>query len=134
MAAMLSILMNLIGGQYVADALIMAVTVLACQQDPDTPAKMFGIEIPTVFLPFAQMLMSYMASNGQQFPWMDVFGMIVGYLHYSFNDNLKPDAEMYKKLKAKSQRKKPDNSKRRKPPCKKEPKLNTLADLPSTGG
>lgn len=138
MAATLSILLNLIGGQYVGEALIMAVTVLACQQTPENPARMFGLEIPTMFLPFGQLIMSYVSSNGQQFPWMDVFGMMVGYLHYTFSENMKPDTAVYKERmekqqKAKKHHKKPNNS-RRKPDTKKGPTIATLSDLPSTGG
>ena len=40
-------------------------------------------------LPFAQLAMSYLFT--QNVPYQDMAGLLVGYLHYFMNDNLKPD-------------------------------------------
>jgi hypothetical protein len=44
------------------------------------------------YLPFAQLVMSYVFQ--QQVPFTDIAGLLVGYAHYHFNDNLKPDSAM----------------------------------------
>jgi hypothetical protein len=94
--ALLCILCNLLGWQFVGDGLIMAITVLTCQQTPDQQVSMYGLNIPTSYLPFAQLCMSYLFT--QQIPWQDILGAIVGYVHYHINDNTKPDAAVAHKM------------------------------------
>ena len=50
----------------------MAVTVLTCQQAPDQQTSLYGFTIPTSYLPFAQLCMSYLFT--QQIPWNDILG------------------------------------------------------------
>ena len=93
--AILCIFSNLLGWQFTTDGLIMACTVLTCQQQPNGQVNMYGLTIPTMYLPFAQMCMSYLFT--QQIPWQDIVGAIVGYINYYFNDNTKPDEYIYKR-------------------------------------
>ena len=93
--AMLAILFNLLGWQFLGDGLVMAVTVLTCQQQPDAQMNMYGLNIPMAYMPFAQMCMSYLFS--QQIPWNDIVGAIVGYIHYFIQDEVKPDAVIHKR-------------------------------------
>jgi len=92
--AMLCIFFNMLGWQFLGDGLVMAVTVLMCQQAPDAQMSMYGLNIPMAYMPFAQMCMSYLFS--QQIPWNDLVGAIVGYIHYFIQDEVKPDASYYK--------------------------------------
>lgn len=93
--AVLCIFCNLLGWQFTGDGLIMAITVLTCQQQPNASVNMYGLNIPTAYLPFAQMCMSYLFT--QQIPWNDILGAIVGYINYYFNDNTKPDDVIYRR-------------------------------------
>ena len=92
---MLCILSNMLGWQFIGDGLVMAITVLTCQQNPDAQMSMYGLNIPMAYMPFAQMVMSYFFS--QQIPWNDVVGAIVGYIHYYIQDEVKPDAVLAKR-------------------------------------
>lgn len=94
--ATMSIVCNLLGWQFVGDGLIMAITVLTCQQNPDQQMSLYMITIPCSYYPFAQLCMSYLFT--QQIPWQDILGALVGYLHYQINDNAKPDKVFYKDL------------------------------------
>lgn len=93
--AVLSVLFNALGWQFVGDGLIMAITVLCAQQRPAAQMSMYGLKIPYQFLPLAQLVMSYIFT--QQIPWPDIAGLLVGYLHYYMNDQLKPD-DVFAKL------------------------------------
>jgi len=88
--AMLSFIFQFLGFPFTGDGLIMAMTVLCCQQNPGAQINMYGLSIPYQFLPIAQLVLSYMFT--QQIPWPDIVGLFVGYLNYHINDNLKPDA------------------------------------------
>jgi hypothetical protein len=88
--AMLCILFNLLGWQFTGDGLVMATTVLMAQQSPDAQMNMYGLTIPMVYMPFSQMVMSYLFS--QQIPWNDIAGALVGYVHYYIQDEVKPDS------------------------------------------
>ena len=88
--AALCLVCNLLGWQFVGDGLIMAITVLTCQQNPNQPMSLYMITIPCSYFPFAQLCMSYLFT--QQIPWQDILGALVGYLHYMINDNMKPDS------------------------------------------
>jgi hypothetical protein len=70
--ALLSIVCTLLGWQFVGDGLIMAITVLTCQQAPDQVVNLYGLSIPCAYLPFAQLCMSYLFT--QQIPWVDILG------------------------------------------------------------
>jgi len=94
-AAMLCIICNLLGQQFTGDGLVMAVTVLTCQQNPEAQMNMYGLNIPMAYMPFAQMVMSYLFS--QQIPWNDLIGAIAGYVHYYLQDEVKPDAAVAKR-------------------------------------
>jgi len=94
--AMLSLIFQMIGWPFTGDGLIMAITVLCCQQNPDQQMSLYGLRIPYQFLPIAQLVMSYMFT--QQIPWPDIVGLFVGYINYYINDQLKPDAAMADKL------------------------------------
>lgn len=87
---MLSLLFAPLGWQFLGDALIMAITVLCSLQNPEAQMSMYGLAVPYRYLPFAQLVMSYMFT--QQIPWQDIVGSMVGYAHYALNDNCKPDA------------------------------------------
>jgi len=95
-AAMLSLVFHLIGWPFTGDGLIMAITVLCCQQNPNQQMSLYGLRIPYQFLPIAQLVMSYMFT--QQIPWPDIVGLFVGYINYYINDQLKPDAAVADKL------------------------------------
>jgi hypothetical protein len=97
-SAMLCIFCNLLGWQFFGDGLVMSMTVLTCQQQPDAQMNMYGLNIPMAYMPFAQMVMSYVFS--QQIPWNDLVGAIVGYIHYYIQDEVKPDAVIHKREKA----------------------------------
>ena len=88
--AMLCILFNMLGWQFTGDGLVMAITVLMCQQSPDAQMNMYGLNIPMAYMPFSQMVMSYLFS--QQIPWNDIAGALVGYMHYYIQDEVKPDS------------------------------------------
>ena len=60
--------------------------------------SLYMLTIPCSYFPFAQLCMSYLFT--QQIPWIDILGALVGYLHYWMNDNMKPDAVIYKDLAA----------------------------------
>jgi membrane associated rhomboid family serine protease len=94
--ATMALVCNLLGWQFVGDGLIMALTVLTCQQNPDQQMSLYMITIPCSYFPFAQLCMSYLFT--QQIPWQDILGALVGYLHYHINDNTKPDNVFYKDL------------------------------------
>ena len=94
--ATMAIVCNVLGWQFVGDGLIMALTVLTCQQNPDQQMSLYMITIPCSYFPFAQLCMSYLFT--QQIPWQDILGALVGYLHYHINDNTKPDKVFYKDL------------------------------------
>jgi len=87
--AMLSFSFHILGWKFLGDGLIMAITVLCAQQNPNAQMNMYGFKFPYQFLPFAQLAMSYMFT--QQIPWPDIGGLVVGYVHYHINDQLKPD-------------------------------------------
>ncbi len=53
----------------------MAITVLCSLQNPDAQMSLYGLAIPYQYLPFAQLVMSYMFT--QQIPWQDLVGAIV---------------------------------------------------------
>ena len=53
---------------------------------------MYGLNIPYQYLPLAQLALSYLFT--QQIPWVDIGGLFVGYAHYMWNDNLKPDSAL----------------------------------------
>ena len=93
--ALLSVVCALLGWQFVGDGLIMSITVLTCQQNPDAQVNMYGLQIPCAYLPFAQLCMSYFFT--QQIPWQDILGAMVGYVEYMVNDNCKPDSVIYKR-------------------------------------
>lgn len=93
--ALLCIICNVLGWQFVGDGLVMAITVLTCQQTPDAQVNMYGLNIPSSYLPFAQLCMSYLFT--QQIPWMDILGALVGYVHYQINENTKPDSYIHAK-------------------------------------
>ena len=93
--ACLCIFCVMLGWQFVTDGLVMALTVLTCQQSPNAQVTLYGLQIPCAYLPFAQMCMSYLFT--QQIPWNDLLGAIVGYIHYLINDNCKPDSVIYKR-------------------------------------
>ncbi|KAL1511061.1 hypothetical protein AB1Y20_005885 [Prymnesium parvum] len=95
-AAMLSLVFHVLGWPYTGDGLVMALTVLCCQQNPDAPFSFYGLKFAYQFLPIAQLVLSYLFS--QQIPWQDMVGLVVGYLHYYINDEVKPDAALAKKL------------------------------------
>ena len=103
--AMLAIVFNVLGWQFLGDGLVMAVTVLACQQQPDAQMNMYGLNIPMAYMPFAQMCMSYLFS--QQIPWNDIVGAIVGYIHYFVQDEVKPDSVIHAREAASSPKAKP---------------------------
>ena len=113
LAAALTFLFHVLGWQFTADGMIMGITVLCAQQMPDAQISLYGINIPYAaahfsaqfcaqcssarttlyryaYLPFAQLVMSYVFQ--QQVPFTDIAGLLVGYAHYHFNDNLKPDS------------------------------------------
>ena len=92
--ALLCLVCAMLGWQFVGDGLIQAITVIMCQQHPDQPVSLYGLSIPCQYLPFAQLCMSYLFT--QQIPWNDILGAVVGYVHYYFNDNTKPDSVFYK--------------------------------------
>lgn len=74
-AAMLSLVFHFLGWPFTGDGLIMAITVLCCQQNPDQQMSMYGLKIPYQFLPIAQLVMSYVFT--QQIPWPDIVGLFV---------------------------------------------------------
>lgn len=74
-AAMLSIIFHALGWPYTADGLVMALTVLCCQQTPDAPFSFYGLKFSYQFLPLAQLVLSYLFS--QQIPWPDIVGLFV---------------------------------------------------------
>jgi membrane associated rhomboid family serine protease len=92
LAAALTFLFHVLGWQFTADGMIMGITVLCAQQMPDAQISLYGLNIPYAYLPFAQLVMSYVFQ--QQVPFTDIAGLLVGYAHYHFNDNLKPDSAM----------------------------------------
>jgi len=94
--AMLSLVFHFLGWPFTGDGLIMSMTVLCCQQNPDAQINMYGLKIPYQFLPLAQLVLSYMFT--QQIPWPDIVGLFVGYINYYINDELKPDAAVADKL------------------------------------
>jgi len=94
--AMLCVIFNLFGWQFTGDGLVMAITVLTCQQNPEAQMNMYGLNIPMAYMPFAQMVMSYMFS--QQIPWNDIVGALVGYAHYYVQDEAKPDSAVAHKM------------------------------------
>ena len=94
-AALLCIVCSTLGMQFIGDGLIMAITVLTCNQSPDQQVNMYGLNIPCAYLPFAQLCMSYLFT--QQIPWTDILGALVGYVNYMINDNCKPDSVIYKR-------------------------------------
>lgn len=94
--AMLSLIFHALGWPFTGDGVIMAMTVLCCQQNPEAQINMYGLRIPYQFLPLAQLVMSYMFT--QQIPWQDIVGLFVGYVNYYINDELKPDAAVATKL------------------------------------
>lgn len=88
--AVQTFLFHLLGWQFLGDGLVMALTVLFAQlSPPGAQMSMYGLAIPYPLLPFAQLAMSYLFT--QQVPFQDMAGLLVGYLHYFMNDNLKPD-------------------------------------------
>ena len=81
---------HLLGWQFLGEGLIMAITVLFAQlSPPGATMSLYGLKIPYPLLPFAQLAMSYLFT--QQVPYQDIAGLLVGYMHYFMNDNLKPD-------------------------------------------
>ena len=82
-SAMLGIIFNVLGWPFLADGLVMAVTVLLCQQNPTAQMNMYGLNIPMAYMPFAQMVMSYFFS--QQIPWNDIVGALVVSSYASFS-------------------------------------------------
>ena len=62
----------MIGWQFTGDGIIMAITVLCSLQNPDAQMSLYGLAIPYQYLPFAQLVMSYMFT--QQIPWQDIVG------------------------------------------------------------
>lgn len=106
-AAMLCVIFNVLGWQLIGDALVMAMTVLNCQQNPDALMSLYGLKIPVVFTPFTQMLMTYLFS--QQIPWTDIVGAIVGYIHYFIQDQVKPDAVIARRQAVKEAKEAKDN-------------------------
>lgn len=83
-------LFHLLGWQFLGEGLIMAITVLFAQlSPPGAVMSLYGLKVPYPLLPFAQLAMSYLFT--QQVPYQDIAGLLVGYLHYFMNDNLKPD-------------------------------------------
>jgi len=97
--ASLTLVCHVLGWPHSADGLIMAVTLLACLQNPARSVSMYGMAIPYQYLPLAQLAMSYLFT--QQVPWVDIAGLFVGYVHYLLNDNLKPDEAVPTLLKEK---------------------------------
>jgi len=97
-AALLSIASSTLSWQFIGDGLIMAITVLTCQQNPTQQVNLYGLQIPCAYLPFAQLCMSYLFT--QQIPWTDIVGALLGYLQYMINDNCKPDAAVYRRSNA----------------------------------
>ena len=73
--AVLTLLAHMLGWPFVADGIIMAVTVLTCLQNPDQQISMYGLRIPYQYLPYAQLAMSYMFT--QQIPFQDIVGLFV---------------------------------------------------------
>jgi len=61
--AMLCIICNMLGWQFTGEGLVMSVTVLTAQQQPDAQMSMYGLNIPMAYMPFAQMVMSYLFSQ-----------------------------------------------------------------------
>ena len=81
---------HLLGWQFLGEGLIMALTVLFAQlSPPGATMSLYGLKVPYPLLPFAQLAMSYLFT--QQVPYQDIAGLLVGYVHYFMNDNLKPD-------------------------------------------
>lgn len=95
MMSMLTLLATKLGWPLLGDALIAAVTVLACKQTPDAVVSMYGLKLPMDLMPVANLVLSYLFT--QQIPWMDIAGSAVGYLHYHLQDEAKPDAAYYEK-------------------------------------
>ena len=88
--AVQTFLFHLLGWQFLGDGLVMALTVLFAQlSPPGAQMSLYGLAVPYPLLPFAQLAMSYLFT--QQVPYQDMAGLLVGYLHYFVNDNLKPD-------------------------------------------
>jgi membrane associated rhomboid family serine protease len=133
-AMMLGIVCNVLGMPYIAEGLIMALTVLACQQDPEQQVRMYGVTFPQAALPFAQLILTYIFT--QKTPVQDIIGMIVGFIHYSINDNMKPDGVFSQKRMGASRRGSDgsDGGSKKKGKEKKKPRIATLADLPPTSG
>jgi len=98
--AALTLVCHFLGWPHSADGLIMAVTLLACLQNPTRSVSMYGLNIPYQYLPLAQLAMSYLFT--QAIPWVDIAGLFVGYSHYLWNDNLKPDAVLPNEAKVRS--------------------------------
>jgi len=89
-AAVEAFIFHLLGWQFLGEGLVMAITVLFAQlSPPGAQMSLYGLSIPYPLLPFAQLAMSYLFT--QQVPYQDMAGLLVGYLHYFMNDNLKPD-------------------------------------------
>mmetsp|Transcript_21335 Transcript_21335/g.36570 ORF Transcript_21335/g.36570 Transcript_21335/m.36570 type:complete len:354 (-) Transcript_21335:11-1072(-) len=134
--AMFCLLSNVLGWGFICDGLIMAVTVLVCQLNPTAQTNMYGINIPFIYLPFAQMLLSYLFT--QQIPWQDVVGALVGYVHYHINDNLKSDADIWRKqAKKQKQLRKEGGGGKKKGSSKrggKKAKIATFADMDCGSG
>jgi hypothetical protein len=134
--ALLSLLFHPLGWQFLGDALIMSITVLTSLQNPDAEMNMYGLAVPYLYLPFAQLVMSYMFT--QQIPWQDIVGAAVGYVHYWMNDNCKPDAAIAPKLEPKgpagrklgagggSTKKKKGAAGKKRPATKRAADLNSL--------
>ena len=81
---------HLLGWQFLGEGIIAAITVLFAQlSPPGAQMSLYGLQIPLPLMPFAQLGMSYLFT--QQVPYQDIAGLLVGYLHYFMNDNLKPD-------------------------------------------
>lgn len=73
--ATLSLIFHLLGWPFTGDAVVMAMTVLCCQQNPDQPFGFYGIKFSYQFLPLAQLVLSYMFTT--QIPWADIVGLFV---------------------------------------------------------
>lgn len=129
--ALLCIICNFLGWPFVGDALVMAITVLTCTMNPDQQTSMYGLAFPVVYLPFAQLTLSYLFT--QQLPWPDIVGLVVGYFHYWINDNVKSDADIWAKQARLTSKGGGGGSKKAGPKRKKpKSKMATLKDC-STG-
>lgn len=76
--------------------------------------SLYGLNIPYQFLPYSQLVMSYLFT--QQIPFADILGLFVGYAHYMLNRNLKPDSAIPP------------------PPPKRSPGARTLGGAAGGGG